>query len=253
MTTVPNPVALRGTLLSFLQHFLTTHTHPSHLIICTTESSFIDYLLTSTTSSHSLPLLTDLLRPSLNNVHAQEQVRVSFCPTPEAVRACLSVVGAAEGDFPRDMRAEEEPAGELSERGGADRPEVPAEELSKGGRMEEPSERHPTLAVVNLIAVHRGTVGESAQGLGRVCASAVRAAGRMGGRLVLFEMEGGGKVEEGEREEEEVIGWERRVGLLSETMRRVGLERTWIGRTVGVKAVVGRWCRFMDLEGAEGL
>ena len=41
--------------------------------------------------------------------------------------------------------------------------------------------------------------------------------------------------------------WRQQVPLLSGSVRFGGEDRVWAGRTVEVKRVVGRWCRFVTI------
>jgi len=86
------------------------------------------------------------------------------------------------------------------------------------------------LAVWGLVAAHRETAEFSAQGLGRTAAALVEAGLRSGRRVLV-----------GERLEEEVV----LLPVLNSTVKvgsRLGEEIA--GRTVGVRAVLGRWMVF---------
>ncbi|KAF1816822.1 hypothetical protein P152DRAFT_426140 [Eremomyces bilateralis CBS 781.70] len=205
MESNKRPLAVRGSLLAFLTHFLSVQRPPSSLIICSTEEGFLEGL-TGPSASASLGVLQALLCPTLEHIHTHEQVHVAFCPSVQSLKAYLSVFEAC----------------------------------SKPNPEHESGQRRPILAVINLISVHEGTSSDSAQGLSRACAMAVEAAIRTGLELMFFET-----AEIPRRYD----GWERQVGILSSTTRsfRSG-ERAWVGRTVPVKAMLGRWCRFVELE-----
>ena len=100
------------------------------------------------------------------------------------------------------------------------------------------------LVIWGLASLHRSTVEDSAQGLCRTLAAAVETAKGNGQRLVLAE-EGialdGGVGSSGDP-------WEEQVPLLSGSVRFGGEERVWAGRTVEVRKVVGRWCRFVTID-----
>ena len=46
--------------------------------------------------------------------------------------------------------------------------------------------------------------------------------------------------------------WEEEVSILNVTTKSFGAgERGWVGRTVTVRAVVGRWCVFRDMRAGD--
>ena len=146
----------------------------------------------------------------------------------------------------------------------------------------EGEEQHPVLVLLNPLALLAPTPAFSAQGLGRLVAAGVEAAGRAGARLLVVECVGAGagrgrRGVVGEEEEdvdmelgldEEDAGdgegvegrfdsreedpWEQDIPILNVSARRFGSrsgERGWAGRTVKARRVVERWCRFSSLEG----
>ena len=104
------------------------------------------------------------------------------------------------------------------------------------------------LAIWSLANLHRSTAEYSAQGLCRTLAAAVETAKFNGQRLVLAE----GTALDGDVEGEGVGSggdpWKEQVPLLSGSVRFGGEERVWAGRTVEVRKVVGRWCRFVTID-----
>lgn len=142
-------------------------------------------------------------------------------------------------------------------------------------------EQHPVLVLLNPLALLAPTPAFSAQGLGRLVAAGVEAAGRAGARLLVVECVGAGAGRErrgvvGEGEDvdmelgldEEDAGdgegvegrfdsreedpWEQDIPILNVSARRFGSgggERGWAGRTVKARRVMERWCRFSSLEG----
>ena len=150
----------------------------------------------------------------------------------------------------------------------------------KEGEGEE--EQHPVLVLLNPLALLAPTPAFSAQGLGRLVAAGVEAAGRAGARLLVVEcvgagagrgrrgvvgedgedvdMElgldeedaGDGEGVEGRLDSREEDPWEQGIPILNVSARRFGSrsgERGWAGRTVKARRVVERWCRFSSLEG----
>ena len=144
----------------------------------------------------------------------------------------------------------------------------------------EGEEQHPVLVLLNPLALLAPTPAFSAQGLGRLVAAGVEAAGRAGARLLVVECVGAGagrgrrgvvgegedvdmelgldeEAGDGERVEgrldsREEDPWEQGIPILNVSARRFGSrsgERGWAGRTVKARRVVERWCRFSSLEG----
>ena len=104
------------------------------------------------------------------------------------------------------------------------------------------------LAIWGLASLHRSTAEHSAQGLSRTLAAAVETAKVNGQRLVLAEA----STSDGDVEDEGAGSggdpWREQVPLLSGSVRFGGEERVWAGRTVEVRKVVGRWCRFVTID-----
>ena len=117
--------------------------------------------------------------------------------------------------------------------------------LSSAGAAAKPgSLRRPMLAVWGLVGLHRLTGEYSAQGLSRSLGAAVERAEGCGQRLVLGEEEAG-SVDGGGVGGGGGDPWREQVPLLSGSVRFGGEDRVWAGKTVEVKRVVGRWCRFV--------
>ena len=96
--------------------------------------------------------------------------------------------------------------------------------------------------------MHRSTAEHSAQGLARTLATAVETAKLNGQRLVLAESRG--LDEEGEYESGGSGGdpWKEQVPLLSGSVRLEREHSVWDGRTVEVRRVVRKWCRFVMVK-----
>ncbi len=101
------------------------------------------------------------------------------------------------------------------------------------------------LAVWGLASLHRSTAEHSAQGLSRSLATAVETAKLNGQRLVLAESRRLSEDVEYEGPGSERDPWKEQVPLLSGSVRFGGEDRVWAGKTVEVRRVVGRWCRFV--------
>lgn len=104
------------------------------------------------------------------------------------------------------------------------------------------------LAVWGLANLHRSTAEHSAQGLSRSLAVAVETTKVNGQRLVLAESIAANGDLEYEGIGSEGDSWKEQVPLMSGSVRFGGEERVWAGKTVEVKRVVGRWCRFVKVD-----
>jgi hypothetical protein len=130
----------------------------------------------------------------------------------------------------------------------------------------------PTLALLFMLRLHSDTASNSAQGLSRTFASAVEASVRSKQRLIIVEPiaeptplldipmrdelqsdnadadspEGLDYTEsQGAGLPEQSDPWDQPVPLLNVTSSRFGAgARGWVGRTVPVRSIAGRWCVF---------
>lgn len=110
------------------------------------------------------------------------------------------------------------------------------------------------LFIFGLIALHSSSTEFSAQGLLRSVAMAVEAADNAGAKLVLAELRKEG--ENGTMDTGDHIGgskaeydpWRQEVSLLNGSVRFGDDSRPWSGRTIEVRTIVGRWCKFEALE-----
>ena len=118
---------------------------------------------------------------------------------------------------------------------------------SSASNSTKPGSQYPILAIWGLANLHRSTAEHSAQGLSRSLAAAVETAKLNGQRLVLAEA----IALDGDVEYEGIDSggdpWKEQVPLLSGSVRFGGGDRMWAGKTVEVKRVVGRWCRFVTI------
>jgi hypothetical protein len=97
-----------------------------------------------------------------------------------------------------------------------------------------------TVYFIHPLRLHMHTPAFSAQGLSRTFASLSDAVARTASKMVVVE-----PVEGIEGEEDP---WEQHVPILGSGGKFAG-QRGWVGRTVGVRRVVGRWCRFERIDG----
>ncbi|KAI7320365.1 hypothetical protein KC315_g9468 [Hortaea werneckii] len=119
------------------------------------------------------------------------------------------------------------------------------------------------LALLNIVALHRPTSAFSAQGLNRTFSAAVEAACVSNSRLVIAECDNHASkhqrdldtsvdtIEPAVRDAVQQLTrsvWDEEVSILNVTTKSFGAgERGWVGRTVRVTDVAGRWCHFERL------
>lgn len=120
-----------------------------------------------------------------------------------------------------------------------------------------------TVALLNPIALHRNISSFSAQGLSRTFASVVEVASCVKARLLVVEcpsrilsppvdteMRSDDDALHSDRSVQAVYDgdpWEEEVSLLNVATKSFGAgERGWVGRTVKVRTVAGRWFVFKD-------
>ncbi|KAL3427394.1 hypothetical protein PVAG01_00904 [Phlyctema vagabunda] len=247
------PPALPSELIEYI---LLGHAHPTTLLVCTSQASFVEALTAST------PPNSSLLLPTLQQLATSRYITVVFVPTLTHLRAYLSIVPGLDSTKP----------------GPPDR------------QWQRPGTNKPSLVVYGLLECHRYTGEWSAQGLGCSLAALVDA-GRRGKRQIIVieertpvteaaaldaneeEQQGedtGELIEEIRSLEEDPAaldndglgqiwkGWYERVPMLSGSGPRLGLgieDAGWSGRTVEVGRIFGRWFKFTkgtweDLDGS---
>ena len=144
--------------------------------------------------------------------------------------------------------------------------------------------RQPLLVLLNPIRVQQGSPTYSAQGLSRMFASAIEFAARHGQRLIiiecisrttldvrhrvlsmidprrLLEMDNRMTDDEAGPEDFENEGhndllaahddpWEQEVPILNMTTKNLSSnQRIWMGRTVKIRTIAERWCKFTKVE-----
>ncbi|KAF2459044.1 hypothetical protein BDY21DRAFT_199754 [Lineolata rhizophorae] len=180
-----SPLALEHVSLPALLQLLLSHPSPSHLVLCSSRSAFLDALhieaaqeATATVlSSMSAPAPAHPLQnPTLRLLSSARRVSLAFCTSLHALRAHITIYASS----PQQSAAT--PAAPAA----AKKPISTAASTTSDSGGTCP----PLLVVVNLVAAHRNDgVGNhfSAQGIGRTLASAVDAAATIGARLVLVE------------------------------------------------------------------
>ena len=242
-------------LATFVQHLLRSHYAPTNLIVCSSQDDFLKLLqasihyekeierlqaetegLVSAQVKRIAARLHELLLPTIQQLFSSRTITVTFCATLPQLQAYLAVHGVKAE--PTEIESNKENTNKIS-----------------------------VLAMLNPIALHRGTSSFSAQGLSRTFASAVEAAMRSDQKLMLVECvsrlpnsdnieltEGADVMEQtherhdestGRNEEEIRDPWEAHVAILNVTTKSFGAgERGWVGRTVTVRKIAERWCTF---------
>ncbi|KAK8219346.1 hypothetical protein M8818_001080 [Zalaria obscura] len=255
------------TLLDFVQYIMDHHITPTTLIVCSSREAFLQDLwdaicISSDASSnehheyaeeqqdspeHSTaqehrpseqPLQAPhhpLLEPTLRLLSSSRTIQVAFCPDLLNLQAYLASLPYKEARSEQNMQPDK------------------AKPMFSGGKTSQ-------LAILNLIRLHRPTSSFSAQGLNRTLAAAVDSAHRLGRKLLLAECgqpmtypDGGAGLSENDNDHEgeegqvppRISSWDEEVSILNVTTKSFGAgERGWVGRTVQIRRVAQRWCKF---------
>lgn len=251
-----NPVVLDPvSITAFVQHIIDIHATSSTLIYCGPKADFLDKLKTTiqqrqqqthSTVEHATepppgqtnknpPTHQLLEKPTLRLLATTRTLNLAFCPDITHLRGYLATYAHRSATSSK----------------------VPEQNPEEPGRI-------PVLALLNPIAQHKPTSSFSAQGLNRTFATAVEAAWEVRCKLVVAETTQPGRAETGDGEADgggegegdsregvrEAAGsvWDEEVSILNVTTKSFGAgERGWVGRTVSLRRVVGRWCGFYTL------
>ncbi|KAF4126894.1 hypothetical protein GMORB2_0631 [Geosmithia morbida] len=209
-----------------LIHIINHHRHPTTVVVASPRQPFLDALALEVgprVRQHS----DEILPKTLIQTAVSRHIRLVFAPTPTHLRAYLATFSDRH-----------------SHRGIVPDP-PPATHSSRGGRR---LHRHPLLLVYAFLEIHRLTSEWSAQGIAATAATLVEAAARTGFRAAVVEPRGGGGG--GEYAFETLDQFLREEVPLLNGARRRDDTGDWIGRTVDVASILGRW---FDLEpGEEG-
>jgi len=243
--------------LEMLDFIINNHTSPTTLIMCSTREAFIQELLSMDTRNSSTntdehlsdqqytatetpeidPPLKYLLQPTLHLLSGTRSINLAFCPDVPHLLAYLTL---------------------LSNRDTATSPPGVGQTESEG--------KIPILAILNPIGLYRSTSSFSVQGLNRFFACAVETAVVLDRKLVMTEcVDPSSRGDESDEDEEMRDGaedrddqgqrkkksnsWDEEVSMLNVTTKTFGAgNRGWAGRTVSVRRIAGRWCRFETLK-----
>lgn len=221
---MPHPVATTSPrLVKLINSILKFNSAPITLVICATRETFLQDLQTDL-HRDSPESLHPLLVPTLHLLATTRTIRLAFTPTLGHLRAYLATY------------------------------QLTIEILDKSSRLQGLVSISPMLFIFGLIALHSSSTEFSAQGLSRSVAMAVEAADNAGAKLVLAELRKGG--EDGTMDSGDHIGeseteydpWRQQVSLLNGSVRFGDDSRPWSGRTIEVRTIVGRWCKFESLD-----
>lgn len=232
------PIVLSpATPTELLQYILAYETYPTTLLICSTRADFLS-LLTQDAQSQILQqgenrrndrddleashLPSPLLAAPIYQVAVARHIRILFFPTVTHLRTYLAVF------TPQDSKVPPPPP----------LPQAKGLEATTPVSASASNRRHrpPLLLAYGFLSQHRDTSEWSAQGIGSTAAALVEAASRHDFRVAVVEPRGGG----GHATFNALLS--ESAPVLSGGTRRI--EGAWMGRTVEVRSVLGRWFRF---------
>jgi hypothetical protein len=209
----------------FLEHVVDRAARHTTLIVCSTREDFLDQITPTILAAQpqeippsqeslghdepiSKPLPHRLLLPTLQLLARSRAIKLVYCPSIDTLRAYLSSYVA---------------------------PTVAEESASA-----TPSPK-PLLAILDLVLLHHATSEFSVQGLMRTFASAVEAANRNAMDLALCECR---DVHDPTNPNRGPRIWDADVQLLSGSVRLGSAGSNFVGRTVSVRRIAGRWFSF---------
>ena len=198
------------------------------LVVCSTKEAFLRQLTPTIlapqpqeipASRDSLeedyppqePLPHPFLTNTLGFVASVRALKVAFCPSVKSLRAYLSTHTTS----------------------------------NVSNLQHDIGDNLPSLIILDLVLLHRGTSELSVQGLSRTFACAVEAAARNGMNLRLVECKDYhdvGNPDRGYRL------WDAQVPLLSGSVRLGGEGVNWAGRSISVKSIATRWLNFEETK-----
>lgn len=219
-----HPIATTSpSLVELINSILKVHTAPTTLVICATRETFLQDLQTDL-HRDSPESLHPLLVPTIHLLATTRTIRLAFTPTLGHLRAYLATY------------------------------QLTIETLEKSSRLQGLVSLSPMLFIFGLIALHSSSTEFSAQGLSRSVAMAIEAAYNARAKLVLAELRKKGEngiMDTGDQIAEsktEYDPWRQQVSLLNCSVRFGDDSRPWSGRTIEVRTIVGRWCKFEALD-----
>ncbi|MCJ1335387.1 hypothetical protein MMC09_000656 [Bachmanniomyces sp. S44760] len=234
MTHSHGPVVLEcDSLTEFFSYVQRRHCAPSTVIICSSREEFLEALEKnmshdqnrddqSTEDAQTSHGLHHLLIPTIHLVASSRTIDLAFVPDLMHLKAYLALYSP------------------------------PVDSVAGPSNYHRPGDRSRLLSIIDILGIHRSTSDYSAQGLSRTLASAVDAADRAEAQLVLMETmtdvhdimpEESGLSSSTRRDP-----WKEQVPLLNGSLRLGDEQRFWAGRTIEIRKIVARWCRFERLS-----
>ena len=248
-------------LLQLFSWILDKQTLSTIIVVCSTKKSFVHNLNAAisqaleNSGSTNNKVAHDLLHPPLKLLAKSQSITLTYCPSIFSLYAFLSVCQKI--------------------------PQLSSEDL-KLGSSRNPS-HSPMLILWNPISLFSDAPSHfSAQGIGRLFASAYEAAVRSERGLVVVECPrlgrsmGDAELERDESAvmtgpddtnmtesigEDEVLArendsndnlidpWAQKIPLQSSSDRKYGsVEKRWFERSISVRAVAERWCEFFEMS-----
>lgn len=220
--------------IELIDYILEAPTTPTTLVICDSRESFLQHLqadvqnvpsaLSDENNDNTTP--HRLLIPTIHLLASTRSIRLAFTPSLPHLRSYLAT-------FQSTLETDSHSASHLNR-----------------------SSFSSVLVILGLVALHHSTSEYSAQGLSRSVAIAVEAANSNSMRLVLAEIRKENGDENSIVDNEFVIGahhdpWKEQIPLLSGSTGFGSEERVWASRTISIGRVIGRWCRFEELDAEE--
>lgn len=262
MTNMSNltPVVLESVdLTAFIQYVLDQHSPPSTLVVCSSKETFLKHLHSATVEQSNVQLhdehasnlpapevsahaeahpkqmqIRPWRTPTLRLLVSSRTVKLAFCPEVTHLRAYLA-------SYAHQFSKQQESG-------------IPVYQTADAVRL---------LAILNAVQLHRPTSAFSAQGLNRTLSIAVEAAYQTTSRLVLAEcmteqdtLHSGdplaGDEENAPNVSTDGCPWDEEVSILNVTTKTFGAwGRGWVGRTVKIRTIAERWCKFEPLSESE--
>ena len=222
---MPEPLYHSFSSLTDFLHFILMRKTKTTLVTCSSRDAFLQQLISERNSenldsSSYHPGPRQLSDPSIQLIAALRLINLAFVPSLSHLRAYLSSyppeIGSAEGDAPKNSDE--------------DRPN--------------------SLVILNPLAAHRDSSEFSAQGLSKTFALAVETTiahsisleiveiWEHGQVVPLDEVEGNSDVV---RQRTDINPWKIHVPLLNESVRTLGDERVWAGKSIEVSKVIEQW------------
>jgi hypothetical protein len=231
----PSPVVLEGIdIPGLIQYVLDKHTAPSTIVVCSSKDAFLKQLQAALTehaaaqAENVAPRQQLLTKRTLRLLAFSRTVKLVFCPELAHLRAYLAT-------YPYCDEASSPSTAQVS----------------------SSAPFHRILVILNPIQIHKPTSAFSAQGINRTFATAVDAASATGSQLIFAECphtDDSAPTDEAipfaddstaTAVQAEGGPWDEAVSILNVTTKSFGTgERGWVGRTVTVRSMAGRWCRF---------